>query len=112
MPAMSLDVTTVGAVGVALPPYEPAAARPAAPARVTPPVVVETRSGPPPEVIEAMEAAARALERLRELGRELRFSRDEESGELTIEVRTLDGKLLATIPPSKLLDLITEGNAP
>jgi len=112
---MSLDVTSVGALGAALaPPPQPAPVRPAPAARVTPPpVVVDTLPDrPPPEVLEAMEAAARALERMRQLGRALRFSRDEESGELTIEVRTLDGELLATIPPDKLLDLITEGTAP
>lgn len=64
---------------------------------------------PPQEVLDAMDAASRAYRVLREQGRELRFGRDEGTGRLTIEVRDLDGNLLRRIPPSKLLDVTTNG---
>jgi len=66
-------------------------------------------AAPPPEVLDAISAAARAYQTLRAQGRELRFARDADSGRLTIEVRDLDGRLLRKIPPSKLLDVATGG---
>ncbi|HVO54348.1 MAG TPA: flagellar protein FlaG [Solirubrobacterales bacterium] len=61
-------------------------------------------AGPPPEVQAEVKAAARAADRLHELGRELRFERDPESGDITIEVRDLDGNVLRRVPPSEVFD--------
>jgi flagellar protein FlaG len=69
----------------------------------------EIPSSPPQEVLDAMDAASRAYQRLRADGRELRFAQDADTGHMTIEVRDLDGNLLRTIPPSRLLDVATGG---
>ena len=42
-------------------------------------------------------------------GRELHFSTDEDTGRVIIEVRTMDGEVLRTIPPSQALDVISGG---
>lgn len=107
---MSLNVAPIDSSRL-IPPTGPAPARAPQPA----PAVDWERpsaaipSSPPPEVIDAMSAAARAYQELRQMGRELRFFRDEESGRLRIEVRDLDGNVLRTIPPSELLDIATRG---
>jgi len=69
----------------------------------------EVPPSPPQEVLDAMDAASRAYQRLRADGRELRFAQDADTGRMTIEVRDLEGKLLRTIPPSRLLDVATGG---
>jgi flagellar protein FlaG len=66
-------------------------------------------ANPPQEVLDAIDAASRAYQRLRADGRELRFAQDADTGHVTIEVRDLDGNLLRTIPPSRLLDVATGG---
>ncbi|MDW5597019.1 flagellar protein FlaG [Conexibacter stalactiti] len=66
-------------------------------------------SSPPQQVLDAMDAASRAYQALREQGRELRFAQDADTGRMTIEVRDMDGNLLRMIPPSKLLDVATGG---
>lgn len=58
----------------------------------------------PPEVRAEMHAAARAADRLREMGRQLHFERDEESGRIRIEVRDLDGNVLRRVPPGEVFD--------
>lgn len=65
---------------------------------------------PPQEVLDAMDAASRAYQTLRSQGRELRFAQDADTGRMSIEVFDLDGNLLRTIPPSKLLDVATGGD--
>lgn len=61
-------------------------------------------AGPPPEVSAEVKAAARAASRLHELGRQLRFERDESSGRILIEVRDLDGNVLRRVPPTEVFD--------
>ncbi len=61
-------------------------------------------SGPPPEVQAEVKAAARAATRMHELGRQLRFDRDRDSGQIVIEVRDLDGNVLRRVPPSEVFD--------
>ena len=63
-------------------------------------------ASPPPEVLEAMDAAARAARELHDQGRELRFGNGPD-GRLQIELRDLEGNVLRTIPPSELLDVAT-----
>ena len=65
----------------------------------------EVPDGPPPEVLEAMNAAGRVLEQLHEQGRELRFGQDPDGGRVTIDVCDLDGNVLRSIPPSRMLDI-------
>ena len=60
-------------------------------------------ASPPPEVIDEMRAAQRAIADLRARGRELHFEMD--SGRLKIEVRDLSGNVLKQIPPSRALEI-------
>ena len=64
-------------------------------------------ASPPPEVLEAMDAAGRVARELHATGRELRFVPPAEgaTGRVRVEVRDLDGNVLRTIPPSELLDV-------
>lgn len=65
-------------------------------------------ASPPPEVLEAVDAAGRAARELHAQGRELRFvPASENGGRVRVEVRDLDGNVLRTIPPSELLDIAT-----
>ncbi|MBX5470335.1 MAG: flagellar protein FlaG [Thermoleophilaceae bacterium] len=67
-------------------------------------------ASPPPEVLQQVDAAAEAVERLRRQGRELRFHVDPEHGRVQIEVRDLEGHVIRRIPPSKALDIATGGS--
>jgi hypothetical protein len=66
-------------------------------------------ASPPPEVLAEVDAAWERTTHLAATNRELHFRRDERSGRTIIEVRTLDGEVLRTIPPSKLLDVMSGG---
>lgn len=69
----------------------------------------EIPSSPPPEVLDAIDAAGRVAHDLRAQGRELCFVPASESrdGRMRIEVRDLDGNVLRTIPPGEALDVAT-----
>ena len=98
-----------------------AAAAPAAPARApaeppaaaTRPPAVDAAdvipASPPPEVLTEVDAAWERSGQLAAANRELHFRRDEQSGRTIIEVRTLDGEVLRTIPPSRLFDAMSGG---
>ncbi len=60
-------------------------------------------ASPPPEVLEAMDAAGRAARELHEQGRELRFVSGDDG--LRIELCDLDGNVLRTVPPGEVLDV-------
>jgi flagellar protein FlaG len=60
-------------------------------------------ASPPPEVVEEMLAAQRAIADMHARGRELHFSMD--SGRLRIEVRDLSGNVIKQIPPSRALEI-------
>lgn len=62
-------------------------------------------SSPPPEVLDQMASAARTHEALSTQGRELRFSRDEQSGRARIEVRDRSGNVLRTLSPAQALEV-------
>jgi hypothetical protein len=63
-------------------------------------------SSPPPDVLDAIAAAAARARELAEANRELHFRRDEASGRIIVEVRDFDGNVVRTIPPSKALDVM------
>jgi hypothetical protein len=85
-------------------------ARPAPPGRThqaEPAVTVEfLPSAPPPDALEAVDAAFERMEQLRAQNRELHFAKDPASGRVTVEVRDLDGNVIRTIPPSQALDVM------
>jgi hypothetical protein len=82
-----------------------AAGRPAAPARA--PAAIP--DSPPPEVLEAMGAAAHAYDRLKTAGRRLHFETDAVTGRVTVQLLDPDGNVVTTLPPSKVLDLASGG---
>jgi hypothetical protein len=61
-------------------------------------------SEPPPEVRAEVQAAARCADQLHQLGRELRFEREAESGRIRVEVRDLDGNVLRQVPLGEVVD--------
>jgi hypothetical protein len=91
-------------------PFTPAAA---ATAPAVPVSGVDTSdlipASPPPSVLAEVDAARQRAAELAAENRELHFEHDERTGRTIIEVRTLDGEVLRTIPPSKLLDVMSGG---
>ena len=100
-PAASAPVAPVRA-----PQAPPAGVDPPAPDAVTSDVIP---AAPPPEVLAEVDAAWERTGELAAQNRELHFARDERSGRLVIEVRTLDGEVLRTIPPSEALNIMGGG---
>ena len=66
-------------------------------------------ASPPPEVLAEVDAAWERAAELAAANRELHFRRDERTGRTIIEVRTLDGEVLRTIPPSRVFDVMAGG---
>ena len=64
---------------------------------------------PPPEVLDAMGAAAHAYDRVKTAGRRLHFETDPATGRLTVQLLDPDGRVVTTLPPSKVLDLASGG---
>jgi hypothetical protein len=64
--------------------------------------------GPPAEVLDALDAAARVLDDLRTKQVNLSFSVEGEGGvkRVRVEVRDASGELVREIPPRHLLDLL------
>ena len=63
-------------------------------------------ASPPPEVLDAVGAAAARAAELRAANRELHFHKDEKSGRVIVEVRDLEGHVIRTIPPSHALEVM------
>jgi flagellar protein FlaG len=61
-------------------------------------------SSPPPELRAEMAAASRRVDELAAQDRELHFELDD-NGRIVIEVRDLDGNVIRSIPPSRMLDV-------
>lgn len=59
----------------------------------------------PDEVREAIAAAGQVAERLEAQGRRLHFALDAGSGGIVIEVQDLEGNVLGTIPPAKVMEI-------
>ena len=61
-------------------------------------------SSPPPELAAETAAASRRVDELRAQDRELHFELDDK-GRIIIEVRDLEGNVIRSIPPSRVLDV-------
>jgi flagellar protein FlaG len=62
---------------------------------------------PPAQVLDEIKAAQRRAEELHAQDRELHFSKDAASGRVVIQVRSANGDVLRTIPPSKALAVMS-----
>lgn len=101
---MSLDVTPIGPVDpTGVPTAAPRPRTPVEADRAT--ISPDVPASPPPEVLDAIGAAARRYDELRAQGRELRFELGEQG--LTVGVHDRDGTLLRTLKPSEALDVAT-----
>jgi uncharacterized FlaG/YvyC family protein len=70
-------------------------------------IVGEVPLAPTPEAREMVDRAAERVDELAERNRELHFSRDETTNRVVIEVRDLDGNVIKTIPPAKVLEIMS-----
>jgi hypothetical protein len=85
---------------------EPPAASPGRSRPVAAPSSDGIPASPPPEVLAEVDAAWERAGQLAAANRELHFAFDEAAGSLVIEIRTLTGKVLGTVAPSRALDVI------
>jgi hypothetical protein len=60
---------------------------------------------PPPEVLDALDNAARVLEELASRRLSLHFEYDDTINQVRVQVTNEDGKVVREIPPSTLLDI-------
>jgi FlaG protein len=102
---LTLQSTAAAPVTPGRPAVEPSVGK--APAAVDAVDVIP--ASPPPEVLAEVDAAWERTAELAAANRELHFRRDERTGRTIIEVRTLDGEVLRTIPPSRVLDVMAGG---
>ena len=66
---------------------------------------------PPPEVTDAISAAADAYDRLEASGRQIQFTTDPATGRVSAQLQDLDGNPLSSLTPSQVLS-IADGNTP
>jgi hypothetical protein len=66
-------------------------------------------SSPPPEVLDAIGAASHAFDSLAAAGRALQFAIDDQTRKVSISVHDTLGSVLATISPSRMLDVVASG---
>ncbi len=67
-------------------------------------VTVDTMpTSPPPEVLEAIGAAARAYDRLAQSGRQLQFTVDQPTGRVNTAVTDTSGNVLGTLSGAQAL---------
>jgi hypothetical protein len=71
--------------------------------------VLSLPASPPPEVLNAIGAAAERAAELRSQNRELHFHKDESTGRVIVQVRDLAGNVIRTIPPSSALEIMSGG---
>jgi hypothetical protein len=82
------------------------ARRTTAPEPVRDSAVLSMPAAPPPEVLDAIGAAAERAAELRAQNRELHFRKDDATGRVIVEVRDLAGHVIRTIPPSSALEIM------
>lgn len=102
---MGLDVTPIGQVRFDDAVADAPRARPHAVFDAATISSGDVPASPPPEVLEAMDVAARRYDELQAQGRELRFGLS--GGAVTVEVCDVDGTVLSTLPASRVLDVAT-----
>jgi hypothetical protein len=72
---------------------------------------VSIPASPPPEVLDAIGAAADRVDELAGQDRELHFHADESTGRVIVQVRDLaSGEVIRTIPPSGALTVLSGGS--
>jgi FlaG protein len=110
---MTFDIGQMTLAPAAFSPSATPVAEVALPAAPAPATVIDRSDvvpvSPPPEVLAEVDAAWQRTMDLANENRELHFARDETTGRVIIEVRSLDGEVLKTIPPSKALDVMSGG---
>ena len=116
---MSFDIGAVDQVQGTQAPTSPAASAPQAQEALTveaghdEAVAVDTfPASPPPELSDAIAAAAQAYDDLEASGRRLHFAVDPPTGRLSIEVHDLSGNVLSTLTPGEVLDVAGGGQLP
>jgi uncharacterized FlaG/YvyC family protein len=67
---------------------------------------------PPPDVLEALDTAARVLEELAAKRISLHFEYDDHANQVRVQVISGDGKLVREIPPSVLVDIAAGAPVP
>jgi hypothetical protein len=74
-------------------------------------VIVDTiPPTPPAEVLQQIAAAADAYDKLLASGVQLHFETDLTSGKLAVQVLDTHGRVIGTVPASKVLDLAAGGS--
>ncbi len=107
---MSFELPPIGSVGRIPPPSRtPAAKSTGAEFRLPDAVSVSTiPATPPPDALEQVQTAARVVEELRAMGRELHFEPPSTpTGRVVVQVRDLDGNVIRTVPPAEALEIAT-----
>jgi len=64
---------------------------------------------PPPEVLDAVGAAARAYEQLTADGVQVHFHVDDETGAVAVHVVDMQGSVLGSLTSGQVLELATTG---
>ena len=111
---MSFDARNVSSLrpGPSVTSSQPARAQAqAAPAAAAsgPATVAMVPPTPPPEVLDAVGAAARTYDRLTANGVQLHFHVDDQTGDVAVHVYDMQGTVLGSLTSSQVLDLATTG---
>jgi hypothetical protein len=64
-------------------------------------------STPPPEVLDAIRAAAGTYDRLQAAGVQLHFHVDDRTGRVAVQVNDRQGMVIGSLAPRQLLDVAT-----
>ena len=105
---MSFELPPIGSVGRTPPPSRtPAPNGTGAEFRLPDAARVDTLpTSLPPDALEQVQTAARVVEELRSMGRELHFEPPTEPhGRVVIQVRDLHGNVIRTVPPAEALEI-------
>ncbi len=106
---MNLNVTAVSAAAPVSAIGHTAPTRPAQDAGADSVLVDTMPSSPPPEVHAAIAVAGHSFTQLAATDRHLRFTINDRTGKLSVEVHDLRGNVLFTVPSSKALDIAAGG---
>jgi FlaG protein len=67
-------------------------------------------AAPPPVVLDAVAVAAQRAEEMASEQRELHFERDRTTGRVIVRMRDLrTGEVILTLPPSRALEMLSDG---